>query len=155
MFINPTKNIIIACHVNDFIITSLKRTNIDELIRNISNKIKVQYIGEISTFLGYKISINRATKTLYIHQTKYTRYILNKYNKKNTRGYDTPFEAGIKLTTSPLQASQSEIQSFQRQIGALLYLSLKTRLDIAFAVAKCSRYMSNPDSSHWKAFERI
>ena len=148
MFINTTKNIIIAYHVDDLIITSSKRTNINELINNISNKIKVQYIGKISTFLGCKITINKATKTLYIHQTKYICHILNKYNKENTRGYDTPFKASIKLTTSPLQASQSKIQSFQRQIDALLYLSLKTRIDIAFAVAKYSRYISNPDSSH-------
>ena len=66
-------------------------------------------MGEISTFLGCEITINRATKTLYIHQIKYIRHILNKYNKENTKGYDTPFEAGIKLTTLPLQASQSEI----------------------------------------------
>lgn len=67
MFINTIKNIIIAYHIDDLIITSLKKTNIDKLINNILNKIKVQYIGKISTFLGYKITINKATKTLYIY----------------------------------------------------------------------------------------
>lgn len=112
-------------------------------------------MGEISTFLGCEITIKRDIKALYITQNKYTQEILNKYNKRDTKGYDTPYESGVKLRSSTTQASQEEIKDYQRQIGALLYLSLKTRPDIAFSVAKCSRYMSNPNSTHFKALNRI
>jgi len=36
-----------------------------------------------------------------------------------------------------------------------MYLSSATRPDISFAVSKLSRFMSNPDSDHWHALERV
>ena len=36
-----------------------------------------------------------------------------------------------------------------------MYLSSATRPDIPFAVSKLSRFMSNPDSDHWHALERV
>ena len=40
-------------------------------------------------------------------------------------------------------------------IGSLMYLASATRPDIYFAVSKLSRFMSNPGTDHWHAFERV
>ena len=40
-------------------------------------------------------------------------------------------------------------------IGSLMYLMNCTRLDIAYAVSKLSRYTSNPGKDHWKAIIRV
>ena len=44
---------------------------------------------------------------------------------------------------------------YQAAVGALLYLSVCTRPDIAFAVSSVARFMSNPGSTHWEAVKRI
>jgi len=44
---------------------------------------------------------------------------------------------------------------YQQQVGALIYLAIKTRPDIAFAVENCARYMSKPDKYHFAALDRI
>ena len=44
---------------------------------------------------------------------------------------------------------------YSQIICALMYLSNSTRLDIAQAVGRSSRYTSNPDANHWMALERV
>jgi hypothetical protein len=36
-----------------------------------------------------------------------------------------------------------------------MYLASATRPDIAYAVSKLSRFVSNPGSEHWRALERV
>ena len=155
VFVHIEKQIIIACHVDDLLVVAAKEAVAKAVLGNIAKAIKLQYMGEISTFLGSEFEIDRENRSIQIHQRKYTHHILEMYNKLQQRGVTTPYQAGVKLTKSKLQASQEEITDYQRQIGSLLYLALKTRPDITFSVIKCSRYMTNPDHTHFKALDRI
>ena len=149
------KQIIIACHVDDLLVIAADKATAKAVLNNIAKTIKLQYMGELSTFLGSEFVINRKDRTIQIHQKKYTHHILDLYDKQELRGVTMLYQPGVKLTKSKLQASQEKITDFQRQIGSLLYLALKTRPDIMFSVIKCSRYMTNPDYTHFKALERI
>jgi hypothetical protein len=51
---------------------------------------------------------------------------------------------------NPGQASAAEIKEYQVLIGSLLYLTLGTRPDIAFAVTKMAQFTSNPSEDHLK-----
>ena len=44
---------------------------------------------------------------------------------------------------------------YQKETGSLLYLALKTRPDIAYAIITCARFMSKPDTTHFKALDNI
>ena len=102
--------------------------------------------------MNFKINNN---KELYIDQSKYTSKIIIKYNKLDLLPVLTPVELGVQLIKSNTQASKEDIKLYQQQIGALLYLSLKTRPDITYAVNRCSRFMSNPNKTHFKALDRV
>ena len=45
-------------------------------------------------------------------------------------------------------ASYKRITKYQRKIGSLLYIAVITRLDVAFAVSRLSRFMTNPRTKH-------
>jgi hypothetical protein len=53
------------------------------------------------------------------------------------------------------RASYSEINSYQRKIGSLLYAAVTTRPDIAFATSRLSRFLTNPGPSHHAAADRV
>jgi len=76
IFIHREKGIIIACHVDDFIITGPNNKEIKTIVTAISSEIKLQYIGEMSNFLGNEIIIDKKEKSLFIYQKKYIRKIL-------------------------------------------------------------------------------
>ena len=111
-------------------------------------------MGEPSTFLGQEFNI-KPGKSITIHQNKYLQTLLNRYDKQTVYKYSTPVEPGLKLQKSEYTASKEDIKLYQQQVGALLYLALKTRPDINFAVNHCLRFSSKPGKDHWRALNRI
>jgi hypothetical protein len=52
-------------------------------------------------------------------------------------------------------ASHKEITKYQRKIGSLLYAAVITRLDIAFAVSRLSRFIMNPRTKHHEGADQV
>ena len=44
---------------------------------------------------------------------------------------------------------------YREAIGSLMYASVATRLDIAFAVSTLSQFLDNPGEAHWEVVKRI
>jgi Reverse transcriptase (RNA-dependent DNA polymerase) len=161
VYINKQSSAIIITHVDDIIIIHEDITYINNLAKEARKFIQLEEIGEIATFLGNNINIDYSKKTISIDQNDYTKKILDKFNAyekgstKKRRPRMTPGEPGIRLRKNRLKASDQTINLYQKEIGSLLYASLKTRLDICYAVAYCSRFMSNPDYTHIAQLNRI
>ena len=69
-------------------------------MEEISKSIKMKCLGLVLTFVGNEIQINRAKKTLFIHQTKYCKAMLEKFNKLSLKGADIPVNLALKLRKS-------------------------------------------------------
>jgi len=102
-----------------------------------------------------EINHNINSKELTINQNKYLNNIKVRFNKDKLTPISTPIELGTKLDKNKEQANSEDIKLYQQQIGSLIYLSTKTRPDIAFAVNKSARFMANPNIEHFKALDRI
>ena len=158
IYINSKTGCILVCHVDDILVIHPNIIYIRELYQKIKIYIKLEEIGLVSTFLGNNIIINYQEKTLKINQTNYISKLLTKFNIYNNIKYkpiQTPGQPGEKLRKNSLSASLADINEYQKQIGSLLYLALKTRPDITFATIYCARYMSNPNAAHYNALDRI
>ncbi|RKF60525.1 Retrovirus-related Pol polyprotein from transposon TNT 1-94 [Golovinomyces cichoracearum] len=155
IFIQPQKLIIIVCHVDDLITTGPDDDQIDHLMGQLSKTIKIETIGQINQFLGMEIIPDYHNRSIKINQTKYTIGMLTRFQKENVKPVSSPVELGVNMQPSTEQASHGETHRYQQQVGSLIYLAMNTRPDIAFAVNRCARYMSNPNESHFRALERI
>ena len=49
----------------------------------------------------------------------------------------------------------ADTEKYQSAVGKLLFLSTRTRPDIAFAVSTVAKFTSNPTEQHWKAVKHI
>ena len=133
VFIHLTKQLLLCCYIDDLLVAGPSTEIIDKVMNKASEGIKLQKMGKPSTFLGIQLEYNEGYN-IKLYQTKYTELLLDRFNKNNIKMYDTPFEAGLKLEKSTYNATKEEINQFQKEISALLYLALKTRLDITYAV---------------------
>ncbi|GKF36893.1 hypothetical protein Tco_0113651 [Tanacetum coccineum] len=73
-------------------------------------------------------------------------------------------EADVILVSTPIDTSEKPMPNnaqtvsqleYSRVIGYLMYAMTCTRLDIAFAIGKLSRYTSNPGTQHWQKIQRV
>eukprot|EP00253_Pinus_taeda_P029296 PITA_29296 len=107
--------------------------------------------GELSHFLGLKLSQNRAR--LFISQAKYLKEMLKRYGMEDCALMSTPMTTNCKLSKkddSPLV----DATHYRSIIGALLYLTTM-RPDIVQAIGMVGRFQSTPKQSHLLAVKRI
>ena len=52
-------------------------------------------------------------------------------------------------------ANHERIMKYQRKIGSLLYAAVITQPDIAFAVSRLSRFITNPGTKHHEGANRV
>jgi len=62
-FVHPTKGIVILCHVDDFLVLGENKAIIDSVLKEVSLKVKLQALGEVSTFLRIKFSLEKNERT--------------------------------------------------------------------------------------------
>ncbi|SCV69321.1 BQ2448_2348 [Microbotryum intermedium] len=72
-----------------------------------------------------------------------------------TRGTTVPMTPGLSLTAIPGQGTKRIRSWYLQAIGLLLYISLGTRPDIAFAVSYLARFANNPGHRHWIAVKHV
>ena len=111
----------------------------------------MKVLGVTDVILGMKIS--RKSDGLVLSQSHYIKKVLKKFKEYDDSPVRTPIDVNLHLTKNKGQGiSQLE---YLRIIGNLMYIMNCTRLDIAYAVSKLSRYTSNLGEDHWKAIVRV
>jgi hypothetical protein len=102
-------------------------------------------------FLG--LQIKQAKEGTFVHQAKYTKDILKKFNMDDSKPQSTPMS-----TTTALDADEDrepvDQKKYRSMIGSLLYLTA-TRPDILFSVCMCAHFQASPRTSHRQAVKRI
>ena len=69
----------------------------------------------------------------------------------------TPIDKGASLTAAPNRyiTDLEDITTYRLLIGALQWLVIIIRPDLAYLVSICARFIHNPTLEHWNAAKRI
>ena len=113
-------------------------------------RYEITDLGEISSYLGIRITRDRSTKRLDIDQSGYIKDLVDRFGMTDANPHNTPLPAGadVHLVKNTEQASESEIKLYQSLIGSLLYVQIGTHPDISFAVSRLAQYAANPSNQH-------
>ncbi|XP_020225209.1 uncharacterized protein LOC109807090 [Cajanus cajan] len=108
-------------------------------------------LGKLSYFLG--IEFKETKGGIFMHQSKYTTDVLERFQMLNCNPVSTPVDTGNTLDKS--EGDQMVDKTLYRQmVGSLRYVC-NTRPDIAYGVGLVSRYMETPKQSHLLAVKRL
>ena len=111
---------------------------------------------------GVEIERNFEMRWLKLHQTNYTRELLERYNMMDCKAVDTPMDAGtakaLMLLPIPNKCDEHNsgvkhdptvVELYQKLIGELVWLCIRTRPDLRFAVSLLSRFVCCATQAHY------
>ena len=74
---------------------------------------------------------------------------------ENAKSIKTPVNVNSKRLKATDESELVDKSLYPSAVGSLLYLSSRTRPDVAFAVNNVARFCSEPTTQHWNAVKRI
>lgn len=146
---------IVAVYVDDILIACKNSEKMEEVKKELGKCFKVNDMGELTYFLGVKIIQNKEKGSIWIGQETYTESILEKYQMDRAKPAKTPVNVSQKLIQANEDDEEVDRMMYQSAVGSLLYLSTRTRPDIAYAVSTMAKFSSKPTKAHWTAIKRI
>src|SRR5687767_3495437 len=102
------------------------------------------------------MKVEALDSTIYLNQEKYINDIPKKFEMKDTKPATTPvISKSVKSVEDNSNESFKDKSIYMSLVGSLIYTSVVTRPDIAFAVNKAGQAMSNPTFENWIEAKRI
>ena len=107
-------------------------------------EFEMSMLGNLTYFLGLQIS--QQDKGIFIHQTKYIKEMLKKFQMEDCKPILTPMVTGCKLS---LEDSSKDVDQrlYRSMIGSLLYV-IASRLDVMQVVRQVAQLRLAPKEFH-------
>ena len=145
-------------YVDDCLIISRSVQAIQAVKDMMEERFSITDLGPAKYFLG--VEITSVPDGYFLHQSGYIRTILESHGMLDCKPAPSPMDPGLLLDLTAKTAPSCPPEAtfsfpYRNAIGQLLYLTTKTRPDIAAAVGVLSRKVSAPQDIHWSAVKRV
>lgn len=121
----------------------------------VKSEVEMKDLGPLHHFLGVKVIQDQLSGSIWVGQPAYTEKILHRFDMQNSKPVSSPVNPDVKLTVCENSDDVYNQEMYQAVVGSLLYLSTKTRPDIAFAVSSAAHFCASHTQEHWTAVKRI
>ena len=138
--------------VDDLLICCKNKRNLSFIKSLLKDRFKMKDLGKVNTYLGINIEYDVKKNEMTLDQERYIESLARKYQIEEAKLYETPMEQNLKL--EPAEELNKSLK-YRNLIGALLYISSGTRLDISYSVNYLSRFQNCYDETHYKYALRI
>ena len=145
--------VILLLFVDDILLTGTDQ-GIEAFVKECSREFKTRDLGTPKLFLGIQIERNKGK--VVIHQRNYIRRLLERFNAPETP-VATPLDPKQPLVEAPEMELLNEENAlhYRAAVGALMYLMICTRPDLAFTLSRLSKFSSRPGTMHAAAVKRV
>ncbi|CAJ2635289.1 unnamed protein product [Trifolium pratense] len=148
---STAKILIICLYVDDLLVTSNDTSDIATFKELMHSEFEMTDMGKLNYFLG--LQFEATSKGILMHQKKYMKELLLKFNMLECNPAVTPIEVNSKLDLDDNGETVNETL-YKQMVGSLRYLC-NSRPDLAFAVGAVSRFVNSPKKSHMIAVKKI
>lgn len=142
------QDVVLMFHVDDGLVMGTNEA-VEMFIITLRNRFDIR-ITDGECFLG--ININYLDGEIKINQTSYIERLLTNFKLNDCNPLSLPIEQGWSAGDS------NELEGdniYREMVGSLLYLTLSTRPDLAFAVNVACRAQDKPTIAHLNLVKRI
>ncbi|SOV09504.1 uncharacterized protein UDID_19001 [Ustilago sp. UG-2017a] len=143
---------IVVIYVDDTLVIAPRLETVLRVKKQIGQRWKMEDSGEVSHFLGIKISRNCVMRTMTIGQSGYIDQVLAKHLDKCTKPTMVPMQS---IPEGTLVASAAQQKEYPVIVGKLLWVANSTRPDLSLTVGILARHMRKPSQEHYQAAQRV
>lgn len=140
----------VLLYVDDVIIIVKDIDTVQDTKNRLSALLDMKDMEELSTFLG--VMFSKDSEGGRLSQEHYVKTLLSQYGMDQCKPVSTPTCGYGELEDHGENIDQ---RKYQELVGSLLFLSTRTRPDIAVAVNLLSRHCANPKAADMKAAKRV
>ena len=155
IYVSQDGNAIIGVYVDDLLIAGKSDKILARIKSEIADRFEAKDLGELHYFLGVKIIQDHKKGVIWLGQPSYTNSILQQFRMDDSKQRRTPLDPSQKLVKGDENSELFDQEVYQSAVGRLLYLSTRTRPDIAFAVSTLAKFTSRPTEAHWTAVKHL
>jgi hypothetical protein len=150
----PDQIIIHALYADDFIHLTNDTALYKAFQKAFNKKFEVK-TGNVTVYLGNKVSINPVKLSVTLDQTHYIMELLERFKMSDSTSVATPMVNSLTVSNSGETLSIDEHTVYRYIVGCLLYLACWTRPDISFSVSELSRFVAAPCEAHLVAAKHV
>lgn len=155
LFIRNTKNgdCFVLLHVDDILTLTPETSDAVTLEKHIGEVFDITVLGEVTQFLGMKVDRSN-DGSFSLSQPAYIKKVIENFGMKDAKASKIPMDPGY-MTEEDTSKKLPSNDDYRSLIGALLYLSVSTRPDIAVATSILGRKVSSPSERDWTEAKRV
>lgn len=150
VFTNQDKSVILAIYVDDGMIVSKSKQQMLNILEYLEKSFEIKISKNPDQYIG--LEIKRTSEGIKLTQKLYTEMLLRKFNMSDCK--TTKIPGNFDKTYDTNTTSQTNFP-YRELVGGLLYLSTRTRPDIAQSVNEASRKLENPVQTDIVAVKKI
>jgi hypothetical protein len=139
-----TDFLLVQIYVDDIMFGGSSHTLMSRFQEIMENEFQISIMGELNFFLD--IQVKQMKQGTFVHQAKYIKDLMKKFNMKEFKHVSTPMSTTISFGPDEYGEAVDQ-REYRSMIDSLLYLTA-TRPAIQFAVCLCARFQTSPCSSH-------
>ena len=145
--------IYLGVYVDDILIISNNKNEINKFKLQIKDVFKIKDLGEMDSILGIRIN-KLENNDILLSQDNYIYNILERFNMLDSKTCRTSIEEKLNFNLNN-ESNIIKVNQYQQMVGSILYLMLKTRPDLSFSITVLSQFNSRPTQEHHKYVQRI
>lgn len=148
------ESLLIAVYVDDILLVARDPGKFSKVCEYLAREFEIKDLGEPKYCLD--IEFNRRGNEIALHQRGYIAEILERFGMTDCKPVSSPMDVNSKLSALMEDPSDDERKlPFRELVGALMYMAVATRPDIAHAVSSLSQFNNGFGQRHWTAAKRV
>lgn len=129
-----------------------------DLVQEMKKDLKVNDLGDANWILGMKLT--NSEDKIELDQSKYIKILLERHGMEDAKPAKTPMAQINEEQFNKEEELRKEQQlenrtEYMKIVGGLIYASIITRPDIAYAVSKLGQHMSDPSQIDMTKAKRV
>ncbi len=149
--------VLVLVYVDDLAIATARESTMSAAKQQLKSSFTMTDGGSITHMLGIRIQYDRDLRQCRMDQSAYIRAVCERLGvgagKRVTRPCDDEI-AHLEPEKERI-ATKTDITTYAGLVGCLLWVAGATRPDIAYAVGRLAKFMSNPNDVHLKAAKKV